>query len=228
MSEVINFEYTIKFEDGTSQFFNVPVDSESFVIKDDDEVPGPEWTLLESNKCEHCPYQAEKKKYCPVAKNLAQASEIFKNHRSFVKVIAFVKSPQRSYGKSTDLQTALFSLFGLIMASSNCPHLHLFKSMARYHLPFSSLDETSIRALGMYLLSKYIESLDDPSVKVDLTGLSEKYSAIEKVNRGIIERIRSLKGGDANKNAIVILDNFATLLPLEISSGLSEIKPIFK
>lgn len=228
MSETKNFEYTIKFEDGSSQSFNVLVDAESFIIKDDDQVPGPEWTHLETNKCEHCPYQAGKKKYCPVAKNLAQASETFKEHKSFVKVQVFVKSPQRFYGKNTDLQTALFSLFGLIMASSDCPHLHLFKSMARYHLPFATMEETNVRALGMYLLSRYVESLDNPSVKVDLTGLSEKYTAIEKVNQGIISRIRSLKGGDATKNAIVVLDSFASFLPLEISSGLSDIKHIFK
>lgn len=228
MANTKKFEYMIKFEDGKSQTFNVDVDADSFVIQDDDQVPGPDWTLLDQNKCEHCPYNSQQKKYCPVAKNLASASEAFKELKSFLKVQVFVKSELRFYGKNTDLQTALFSLFGLIMASSNCPHLRLFKSMARYHLPFSNTEETNVRVLGMYLLSRYVKSIDDPSVKVDLSGLLEKYKEIEKVNQGIIARIRSLKGGDANKNAIVILDTFASLLPLEISSGLTEMKDIFK
>ncbi len=222
------FEYLIKFEDGRSQSFDVIVDANTLIIQDDDTVAGPDWALLERNQCEHCPYTPQQKKYCPVAKNLARASETFKDEKSFVKVQVFVKAEQRFYGKNTDLQTALFSLFGLIMASSSCSHLHLFKSMARYHLPFSTMEETNVRALGMYLLSRYVHSLENPQIKVDLSELPSKYEQIEKVNQGIIERIRSLKGGDANKNAIVVLDTFASFLPLEISSGLSEIIDIFK
>ncbi len=218
----------IKPDEGESQSFNVDVDPESFVIQDDDSVEGPEWTRLEQHQCSHCPYNKNEKKYCPVAKNLSQASSAFKDYKSFTKVTVFVKTEERFYGKSTDLQTALFSLFGLLMASSNCPHLHVFKSMARFHLPFSTTIETNVRALGMYLLSEYLKSLDVPDHKIDLNALLEKYKQIEIVNRGIIERIRSLKGGDANKNAIVILDNFASILPLEISSGLTDIKPLFK
>jgi hypothetical protein len=222
------FEYLIKPDEGESQSFNVDVDPESFVIQDDDSVEGPEWTKLEHNQCSHCPYNKNDKKYCPVAKNLSAASNAFKDYRSYAKVTVFVKTEERFYGKSTDLQTALFSLFGLLMASSNCPHLHVFKSMARFHLPFSTTIETNVRALGMYLLSEYLKSLEVPAHKIDLQALLDKYKDIEIVNRGIIERIRSLKGGDANKNAIVILDNFAAILPLEISSGLTDIKPLFK
>lgn len=223
-----HFEYTINFEDNHSQSFTVDVDEEFFVIKDNDETPGPEWTLLDHHKCEHCPYNSNNKKYCPVAKNLAHASEAFKDERSFKKVTVFVKTDERFYGKKTDLQTALFSLFGLIMASSNCPHLNIFKSMARFHLPFSTMEETSVRVLGMYLLSEYITHQEAPEKPINLEGLKEKYKNIENVNKNIIERVRSLKGGDANKNAIVVLDNFASLLPLEISSGLNEIKHFFK
>lgn len=224
----IFFEYTINFEDNTSQSFKVKVNPASFIIEDKDDEPGPDWALLETNKCVHCPYQTGAKKFCPVAKNLAAASEAFKEQRSVTKVTVFVKSPERFYGKKTDLQTALFSLFGLIMASSDCPHLHIFKSMARFHLPFSTSDETIIRALGMYLLSEYLKQQDSPDHKISLDGLLEKYSHIEKVNQGIIKRIRSLKGGDANKNAIIVLDNFSALLPLEISTGLSEVREFFK
>jgi hypothetical protein len=227
MSMSTRIEYKIKSADGSSQSFLVDVNPESFVIKDDDTVEGPAWTLLENNQCEHCPFNKNEKKYCPVAKNLAQASEAFKDHRSVDKVTVFVKTEERFYGKDTDLQTALFSLFGLTMASSNCSHLHIFKSMARFHLPFSTLQETTVRALGMYLISEYLVSMDKKDHKIEMQGLLNKYDQIAIVNRGIIERIRSLKGGDANKNAIVVLDNFASLLPLEISSGLSEIKPLF-
>lgn len=222
------FEYVIKPANGVEKSFTVEVDPNSFIIKDDDNVNGPDWTLLENYQCSHCPYTTRLKKYCPVAKNLAQASETFKDHRSYDKVTVFVKTDERFYGKSTDLQTALFSLFGLIMASSNCSHLHIFKSMARHHLPFSTSNETIVRALGAYLISEYILSTENQDYKISLDKLLEKYKQIAEVNRGIMERIRSLKGGDANKNAVIVLDGFASLLPLEISTGLSEIKALFK
>lgn len=70
--------------------------------------------------------------------------------------------------------------------------------------------------------------MDTPNHKISLDGLLEKYSKIEGVNQGIITRIRSLKGGDATQNAIVVLDSFASILPMQISSGLSDIKSLFK
>ena len=113
------------------------------------------------------------------------------------------------------------------MASSSCSHLHMFKPMARFHLPFSSLEETQVRSIGMYLISEYIKQLDNPDHKIDIAGLRDKYEMVSKVNQGIIKRVRALKGGDANKNAIIILDNFASFLPSEIASGFSEIKGYF-
>jgi len=221
------FEYILHLAEGESQSFVLEVDPVSLVIRDDDSVPGPDWTLLEYEKCTHCPYNAGDKKYCPVAKNLAHAASSFREERSFKKLMAFVKSEERVYGKNTDLQTALFSLFGLIMASSSCSHLQMFKPMARYHLPFSSAEETAVRAIGMHLISEYLKSLEIPGHVVNLDGLLAKYEKVSLVNQGIIKRIRSLKGGDATQNALIALDGFASLLPIEISTGLNELKAHF-
>lgn len=225
---MIKFQYTINFDDTNNKTFEINVDEKTFIIKDDDNVAAPEWTLLANNKCTHCPYNTDKVKYCPVAKNLSQAADTFGDKKSFTEVTVFVKTENRMYGKKTDLQTALFSLFGLLMATSNCPHLHIFKPMARFHLPFSTTEETTVRSLGMHLIHEYLLFQENENHKISLDNLTKKYEAVADVNRGIIQRIRSLKGGgDASKNAVIVLDNFASLLPLEISSGLSEIKNLF-
>jgi hypothetical protein len=220
-------EYVVKFENGKSKTFAVDVDPKTLVIIDDNAVPGPEWTKLDFNKCENCPYSAADKPYCPVAKNLSNVVEFFKDDSSYEALTVFVTSEERTYGKRTDLQTALYSLFGLIMASSSCSHMHLFKTMARFHLPFSSVDETTIRMLGLYLIQEFLKQQQKPEHKIDLKELESGYQRIAVVNRGIIKRLRSIKGGDANKNALIILDNFASLLPQEFSSGLAEVKRIF-
>ena len=100
--------------------------------------------------------------------------------------------------------------------------------MARFHLPFSSYEETVVRSLGTYLLGEYIKQQDDPQHAIGLEGLSAKYAQIALLNQGIIERIRALKGADATQNAVIVLDSFASLLPMEIDSGLAEIKQLFK
>lgn len=222
-----SFEYQLKFDDGSVKSYNVEINSKTFQVDDDDNISSSPWAELKFHKCENCPYDANKKKYCPVAKNLANVSAAFKEDRSYKKVTVFVKTENRMYGKSTDLQTALQSLFGLIMAASACPNLDVFKTMAHFHLPFSTTEETMIRALGMHLIEEYLLQQENPTHKISLDSLLKKYDQVVIVNRGILERIRSLSEGDANKNAITILDGFASLLPLEISSGLTEVRALY-
>jgi hypothetical protein len=79
----------------------------------------------------------------------------------------------------------------------------------------------------MYLIGEYLKQQKDPNYKIDLNELSKKYENLTTLNKGIIQRIRALKGGDATQNAVLTLDGFASLLPLEISSGLEEMKEFF-
>ena len=93
------FQYTINFDDTNNKTFEINVDEKTFIIKDDDNVAAPEWTLLANNKCTHCPYNTDKVKYCPVAKNLSQAADTFGDKKSFTEVTVFVKTENRMYGK---------------------------------------------------------------------------------------------------------------------------------
>jgi hypothetical protein len=134
-----------------------------------------------------------------------------------------VHTKERTYFKETDLQTGIQSIFGLIMATSGCPHMDFLKLMARYHLPFSSLDETMVRALSFYLLKQAAKETIGKSGDFKLKELTAKYEMVNKVNQGIILRLRSLGGGDADRNALVILDTFAQLLPMTVGSDLTEL-----
>jgi len=89
-----------------------------------------------------------------VAKNLFNTVEYFKNAPSFEKAEVYVETPERTYYKNTSLQDGLFSIFGVIMATSGCPPLDFLRPMARFHLPFSTLEETMIRSSSMKKLKK--------------------------------------------------------------------------
>ena len=166
--------------------------------------------------------------HCPVAQSVARVAEAYKGELSHRATTVFVKTENRFYGKKTDLQTGLQSLFGLVMGASKCSHMNVFKPMARYHLPFSTFDETVVRVLGKYLISQFLRVKAGEKPDLELENLMDKYAQVSIVNRFIIQRVRSISKGDADKNAIVILDGFAALLPMELQGGFEHLSKIFK
>lgn len=100
--------------------------------------------------------------------------------------------------------------------------------MAYFHLPFSSVEETSVRSTSLYLLKQYYVWKAGGKPDWDLEKLNQHYLDVRQVNQGILKRLRSLsKKGDADLNALVILDDFAFNLDMSISEGLEEYKYIF-
>lgn len=221
-------EYSFKFEDGTDKSFFVNIDRESAENDSAKIGENPEWTRLDFCKCSHCPYDSKDLPHCPVAASIARVAEAFQSEKSYTKTTVFVKTGDRIYGKQTDMQAGLQSLFGLVMATSPCQHMSFFKPMALHHLPFSSYQETIVRALGQFLIQQYFKLKAGKEPDWELKGLVEAYSNISKVNLGIIQRIRAISKGDADRNAIVILDSFAALLPMELDTGFESLDPIFK
>lgn len=227
MAEIV-FDYQFKFDDGTSRGFIARIDSETGALIEDDNMASPDWTRLEFHQCSHCPYKVGELTHCPVAQSVARVAEAYKGELSHRATTVFVKTENRFYGKKTDLQTGLQSLFGLVMGASKCSHMSLFKPMARYHLPFSTFDETVVRVLGKYLIGQFLRVKDGGQPDLDLEMLMEKYAKVSIINRFIIQRVRSISKGDADKNAIVILDGFASLLPMELQGGFEHLSKIFK
>lgn len=226
----IVFDYQFKFDDGSQRSFRVEIEASSMKAIDDPNYQPPEWAKLEYQQCSHCPYSADKVKFCPVAKNIARVAESFAADVSYTETTVMVRTENRFYGKRTDIQIGLQSLFGLIMSTSNCAHMDFFKPMARHHLPFSTFEETVVRVMGIYLISEHLKIKKEGGTHdMELAGLIEGYANVSIVNRGMINRIRALTKarGDADKNAIVILDGFAALLPMELQAGLEQLSKVF-
>lgn len=226
MAEIV-FDYQFKFDDGTSRGFKARLDSETGTLVDDMKGESPDWTRLEVHQCSHCPYNTKEMTHCPVAQSVARVAEAYKGELSYRSTTVFVKTENRFYGKKTDLQTGLQSLFGLVMGASKCSHMNVFKPMARYHLPFSTFEETVVRVLGKYLIAQFLKNKNGEKPDLDLHQLLERYAQVSIVNRFMIQRIRSISKGDADKNALVILDGFASLLPMELQGGFEQISKVF-
>ena len=215
------------FTDGRTQEYEVVLDADTGRQVSSPPSALPAWTDLEHMKCGHCPLKKEDHPQCPVAKNLALVADGFKNEKSFEQLIVEVETAERTYRKNLRLQDGLFGLFGLIMAASDCPYMEFLRPMARFHLPFSTLKETTVRSVSFYLLRQFFVAKKGGTPDLTLVELQKHYEALEQVNLGMATRIRSMSKADAETNSIVILDTFAQMLSDQLTHKLPELEKMF-
>ena len=223
----ITVTYRFQFPDGRTKDHGVVLDADT-----GRQVTSPlnspqAWTDLEHKKCRHCPLNKAEHPECPVARNLSIVADAFKNEKSFEQVLVEVRTAERLYSKELRLQEGLFGLFGLIMATSACPFMDFLRPMARFHLPFSTLKETTVRVVSFYMLKQYFVAKNGGTPDYDLTQLQRCYDSLELVNRGMAARIRSIAQADAETNSIVILDTFAQLLSNQLTHKLPDLDKMF-
>jgi hypothetical protein len=232
MAAPIDIVYAFRWPDGETKTLKLSLESETSELLDPMS-PAPPWAALDYNKCSHCPYRKESTPNCPVAARLGGVLKAFSDYKSHNELEIVVTTAERTYSKFTSLQSGLQSVFGLIIATSGCPYLKFLKPMARFHLPFSSLDETVVRSTSFYLLKQYFIARAGGVADLQLKGLEDAYGALLLVNEGLAKRIAAMRHdfqsglGDAGPNAIVILDSLAQMLSMEINSELSSLAPIF-
>jgi len=189
----------------------------------------PEWARLDICKCPHCPLQAAEYPYCPAARTIANLLEDWKDTKPYDKVNLECRSPQRTITAETTAQHGLSSLIGLKMATSECPHMSFFRPMARFHLPLSTPEEYSFRAITSYLLGQYFQQHGLPSAGEDvLLGLIKIYKNVEIVNSHIVERLQTDKTQDMTVSAVVILDVLSKVLPDSVHECLEDLRYLFE
>ena len=227
-NENIVIAYKFTKEDGSSQSFKIELDPINRNLIQEPFVKLPDWTDLAFNKCPNCPLEEKEISYRPVAASIVDIAEIFKVSTSFENANVKITTSQREYNKEASLQQGVSSLLGMIMVTSGCPILSKLRPMARFHLPFASIEETIYRAVSMYLVKQYFNKQDGKEPDWELNGLIEIYNDIHDVNIAFFKRLSSLKGKDANVNALIILDNFANYINFSIDRHkLAKIKWMF-
>lgn len=219
-------QYKFDFADGTSWSYDLAFDDANrFVAKESAQVKP--WTQLEFRQCPHCPLKKEAHPQCPIAKNLDRIVEDSKGTLSVTKACVTVKTPERTYVKECATQEGLRALFGVIMASSGCPHLDWLKPLARFHLPFADPDETLFRVLSAQLLEHFLAG-KEVSPAASCKAIEERYANVEKVNHAFKTRIRDYCKADADKNAIAALDVFVQLFQYQSQSNFQTLRRFFE
>jgi len=222
-------EYEFSFEGERKKTFKVVLDPETItIIRKKLKKRPPEWTKLEHEQCACCPFTRIEHPHCPIALNIEEVVEEFKSMFSYEDCDVRCTTPERTYLKKTSLMEGLSSIFGIIMATSGCPVMDVFKPMARFHLPFSTAQETVMRSTSMYLLRQYFEHKNDKPPDLDLRLLDAHYDGVRAVNEGFMARINRLVEKDADKNALNILNSYAQMLSMQIHYSLNSLEYLFQ
>ncbi len=219
--------YEFRFKDSIRKHFKISLYPQSISIIAPDSVRKSDWMRLENQQCECCPLISKTHPYCPVAINIGEIAEEFKNMVSYEKCLVLCTTKERTYLKNTTLMEGLASIFGVIIAISECPVMKFFKPMARFHLPFSTTTETIFRVTSIYMLRQYFNRKKNLSQDMDLELLDDHYQKVRMLNRGLISRINTVVVNDADKNAINILFSISQILSREINYNLSSVEYLF-
>ncbi|MCH6545787.1 MAG: hypothetical protein IH796_07270 [Deltaproteobacteria bacterium] len=158
--DTISIQYKFTFSDKSVREFNVRLDGETLSLIRRERSSVPDWTRLSYRKCPNCPLSDKLHPNCPIALNLVEVVEFFKNSISYEEVDVEIITEARNYLKHSDLQTAISSLIGIFMVTSGCPVMDKLRPMVKTHLPFATPEETIYRILSMYLLAQYFVCKD--------------------------------------------------------------------
>lgn len=218
-------DYKLELENGSVLSHSIDVHKDFQISRLSESEKLPEWAKLENGKCEGCNLSGSE--YCPIAARLASPVQRFSGLVSHTPVRATVTTPERTYVKNVDAQEALRGLFGLIMATSGCPSMKPFRYMARYHLPFSSLEETVSRITSSYLLRQYYLHPERGEIPVDFRDIEGMYQTMVSLNEGMSRRLKNSTMAEGAVNAIVILSAYSTLIPMMMQKELERLRRLF-
>lgn len=223
----MNITYRFNFRDGTQQRVRVDLlrNAAGGPSGETAPTPLPEWTLLEFQQCPNCPLGADRTANCPAAADLAPTIGAFANIISYAEARVEVETPERTISRDCQVQQALNSLVGLIMATSACPILGRMRSLARTHLPFATIEETLLRSVGSYLVGQLVLLQQGGSPDWQLTGLKAHYAELELLNRAFKRRVNAAAKQDAVLNAVSTWGVLSTGVGISLEDQLRDLAP---
>ncbi len=220
--------YEFRLQDGSKKIFRILLDPNTISFITCEKIEKAAWMRLSYLQCQCCPLNDKDVSYCPIAVNIGKLCEDFKNMPSFDKCIVRCTTVERTYIKKTSIMEGLASVFGIVMATSDCPVMSFFKPMARFHLPFSTIQETVFRVASVHLLKQYFDCKEKGVSEFNLESLNQHYQKVRIINKGLMARLNSVVKKDADKNAVNILHSLSQILSREISYSFNSVEYLFR
>ncbi len=227
MAEPVRILYDFKMSNGAEKAFDLLLEKDNLALVRGRTDAPPDWARLEFHQCANCPLNTTLIPYCPIAVNLAGITQEFREVAAADKAVVTVTVKERAYVKETSIQEGLSPLLGIIMTTSGCPVMEPLKPMVKFHLPFASLEETVFRTISLFLVAQFIRAQAGKKPEWQLEGLARIYNEVKKLNRDFGQRMITAAHSDANVRALVKLNVFAVMVPMEAEKLLKEITPYF-
>ena len=215
--ETVRIEYEFTLRNGVRKQFAVSLQKPGLGLVPPGRGALPAWTALTHHRCPNCPLDPARHPHCPVAANLVDVIESFRDCVSTEEARIVIRHAAREYHRRASVQYGVSSLMGLYMVTSGCPILDKLRPMVQTHLPFATIDETTYRVVSMYLLAQYFLHQRGRRMDWKLDLLVRLCEDINQVNQAFVGRIQSIRPRDASLNAIVNLDCFPTLTAFSIT-----------
>ncbi|MBS14468.1 MAG: hypothetical protein CME19_23125 [Gemmatimonadetes bacterium] len=117
------------------------------------------------------------------------------------------------------MSEAISSLLGVYMVTSGCPIVDRLRPMGRFHLSMASSEETTFRAIALYLVAQYFKAQRGEKPDWQLESLPNIYLDVHTVNKELAERIRVAVRSDAAPNAIIRLDTFVSMILMSLDTN---------
>lgn len=216
--KTVQYTYRFLFGNGSSKEFVLRLDPDTLALQQTPPESYPFWTELEYKKCPNCPLDPARHPHCPVAVNVIDVIEFFRNRYSYEAVEVVVETANRTYSKKTVLQEGVSSFLGVFMVASGCPVLNKLRPMLATHLPFMTSDESTYRTISMYLMAQYFLHREGRRADWDLTNLLGFLREIHETNAAFCRRLQSLRVRDASLNALTILNAMGEIASLSLEA----------
>lgn len=216
---ILSYRYTFTVADGTERRFEVRLDYDTLAMVARELADPPDWTRLDFHRCSNCPLDPATHARCPVALNLVDLVEYFRDMESYDRVTVRVEARNRQYLAETSLQKGIGALVGLVMVTSGCPIMNRMRPMVDTHLPFMTLEESTYRIISMYLTAQHFVKVRGGAPDWDLRGLVEFLAEAHEVNVGFTKRLRALQVRDASLNAVVNLNASSAFISTAMESN---------
>lgn len=215
--------YRFELPAGEAATFDLTLDDDSAELERRPLDDPPKWARLSFHQCDNCPLNEADDPLCPVAHSLIDVVPKFEHLVSYQQLKVVIETEERTVSANVDVQAALSSMMGLIMATSGCPHTTFFRPLARFHLPLASELETIHRVANNWLLVQHHRRAQGLPADNTFDGLLAVYQELQVVNAAMTRRLRAAGRTDSTLNAVVLLDLFAMIVPAAVEDSLADI-----
>jgi hypothetical protein len=218
MNETIGIRYDIELPDGTVRSLDIRLDAVTLQNRFDP-VNAPEWARRASFGCTHQACALPEEAVCPIAWTIHDLLNRFGDLTSTECAVVTVETKERTIRTRAPVSAALRSIAGILLATCGCPVFRRFTPMARFHLPFATLEETEYRVFSMYALARMFREQKGLGRDDQMQELSRFYQDVQDINRLAARKIAAIQHNDATINGLVALDAFALMVTFSLESG---------